>query len=92
MKELTKDDCMNWWLERYHDTNLKQIKDKHPELLEDSQGFYDTYKVTQEQHDEWYDWFIDAFSKHCKMSKELAERYSGFTYLDVSPTIIKLSC
>jgi hypothetical protein len=93
-KQATQNDLINWWLEKYHNTNTEKVLKDHPEWdVEskewDSRTFYDTYPCTQEQHDEWYDWAIETVMKDYGIrSKKYAERSFAFTYLNVSPKII----
>jgi len=89
--KLTEDDCLNWWLRKYHDTDLATIIKEHPEWEAEPEkhtvDFYSTYMVTQEEHDEWHEWFIKAFMKEFGVGKKRAKRHSGFTYLNVAPSI-----
>lgn len=88
-KELNGDDLVNWWLEKYHNTNLKEVKELHPEWLDGkhSRDFYQTYPVTQEQHDKWYEWAIQTIMKHYKWSKKKARKEFVFPYWNCSPTV-----
>lgn len=90
-KEMTERECIDWWLKKYHNTTLKDVEDTHPEWLKDPQkhtrDFYEAYAVTQEQHDEWHEWFLSEVMKRFKYSKKLARRRTAFDYLNVSPSI-----
>ena len=88
--KLTENEVIDWWLEKYHNTNLMQVLIDHPEWndgLDHSSDFYQTYAVTQQQHDEWYNWFISEVAKRYKISKKLAKRRTAFSYLNTSPNI-----
>ena len=89
--ELTEDDFINWWLRKYHDTDMDKVIKAHPEWEAEpekhTRDFYNTYRVTQEQHDEWHAWFIKAFMKEFRVGKKMAERHSGFAYLNVAPSV-----
>jgi hypothetical protein len=92
--KLTKDDVINWWLERYHNINLKGVAEAHPEWdtsdpKYDSIVFYTAYEVTQEQHDEWKQWFDNELPKILKIPKYSWKRSSPFLYLDCAPQIKK---
>jgi hypothetical protein len=86
---LTEEEFINWWLEKYHNTNLEEVIQKHPEWKNEdhSRDFYTTYAVTQEQHDEWYEWAIQRIMKHYRYGKKMAQKQFAFPYLNVSPTV-----
>ena len=90
---LTEELFVNWWLEKYHDTNLDKVLENHPEWQDDppshSREFYAAYTVTDEQHDEWYAWAIQKVMKHYRYGKKRAERDFCLPYLDVSPMVSK---
>ena len=99
--KITEADLINWWLDKYHGTNLDQVVIDNPEWDEKkyskegwgelrglfSRQFYDKYQVTQEQHDEWNEWAIKAIAKNTGMSLKYVKQSWGFTYLNVSPKI-----
>lgn len=90
-KELTEEHFINWWLEKYHDTNLDKIIEANPSWKENppdhTREFYEAYQCTQEQHDEWYDWAIETVMKHFRWGKKRAKKEFLWTYLNVSPMI-----
>jgi len=91
MKKVKTEDLINWWLNKYHNTNLDQVKENHPEWLknpeEHTRDFYEAYKVTQEQHDEWEKWAKDYTKKVTGIKGKLFNRSWGFVYLNSSPSI-----
>ena len=92
-KKLTEDDLVNWWLGKYHNTNLADVFKLHPDWTRDnpeydSRIFYSAYPVTQEQHDEWRKWALEAFKKHFRLGKKAAERGFCFTYLNTAPMVV----
>lgn len=87
-KELKADDFYNWWLQKYHNTTVQEIMEKEPELCATPE-WYKKYAVTQEQHDEWYEWAIQTIMKHYHWSRKMAIRQFCFPYLNVAPTINK---
>jgi hypothetical protein len=94
MKKLVNDeDLINWWLKKYHNTNLEQVKKDHPEWLEKpaehTRDFYAAYMVTQEQHDEWEKWAKEYTKKVTGLSKAFIDRSWWTVYLNISPQIIK---
>lgn len=117
MKKVNDSDLINWWLEKYHNTNLDKIKETHPEwknaedafvLMQEnlkdfspeqqmeisdnmhkaSREFYETYAVTDAQHDEWNAWAKEYVRKVTKMSKKYIDRAWWSVYLNCSPQII----
>jgi hypothetical protein len=88
-RKINADDFVNWWLEKYHNTNLDEVRKEHPEWEDGNHSteFYKTYQVTQEQHDEWYDWAIKTILKKVRWSKKMAKRQFAFPYLDLSPSV-----
>ena len=92
--QLTEEEFINWWLREYHNTDLDGVKRVRPEWWEDpekyTRDFYRAYAVTQEQHDEWYEWAINRLAKYHKYSKKYAKKAFCLSYLNVSP-IIKFS-
>jgi hypothetical protein len=92
--KLTEADLLNWWLKKYHNTSLEEVFKLHPDWTNDnpeysSHIFYEAYQVTQEQHDEWQAWALEAFRKNFKLSKKLAERSFAYTYLNTSPMVLE---
>jgi hypothetical protein len=95
MKELTEEHLIDWWLNKYHNTSLKKIREEHPEWGDHnpeytSHIFYDAYPVTQEQHDEWCEWAKKEVKKYFKLSKIGLNKSFGFIYLNTSPKVMKL--
>lgn len=88
-KKLTADDIVNWWLEKYHNTNMDKILEEHPEWADGDhhREFYAAYQVTQAQHDEWYEWFIGVIQKEFKVSKKYAKSHSWVTSLNTAPRV-----
>jgi hypothetical protein len=92
-KELTEAMLINWWLEKYHNTNIDEVQKLHPDWTWDnpdynSRQFYETYPCTHAQHDEWYAWAIDAFAKFQGLGKKYAERGFCLIYLNTAPMVI----
>ena len=93
MRKVNPNILINWWLEKYHNTNLDKILEENPEWKENprehTREFYERYQVTKAQHDEWEKWAKEYTRKVTKASKYLLERGWGFVYLDTAPSIIK---
>jgi len=90
-KELFKEDLINWWLEKYHGTTLEKIIEDNPDRVtsKDSQWFYSTYTVTQEQYNEWYEWALNTTAKYFRVNKDYVKK--AFFWLDVAPSIVEKS-
>ena len=93
MKKVNTEDLINWWLEKYHNTNLEKVKETHPEWKENpsehTMAFYRKYAVTQEQHDEWLEWAKEHTKKVTKVKGRMFDKSWGFVYLDCAPSVIK---
>ena len=92
--KLTEAYLINWWLEKYHNTNLEKVQAEHPDWTKDNPDynslmFYDAYPCTQEQHDEWLVWAKEKFAKHFRLTKKQVDRHFALTYLNVSPKVIE---
>lgn len=82
----TTDDAINLWLKKFHGITVAEVKEQHPEWTH--REFYATYKVTQEQHDEWLSELIDTISRERRLSKETARHLLSFDLLNCSPSIV----
>jgi hypothetical protein len=90
MKEkLSSEYIMDGWL-KYHGKSVKWLIENEPELIK-SPDWYKKYAVTQEQHDEWYEWAVSELGKNLRMPKTRVKRYFSFDYLNLSPSIKKIS-
>jgi hypothetical protein len=85
--QLTQEYIVNGWLQKYHGITVEELIEKEPELCNTS-DWYKKYAVTQEQHDEWYEWAISELSKNLHMSKVRVKKLFAFDYLNVSPSVI----
>lgn len=89
--KLSEEQFINWWLEKYHNTNLAQILRENPEWKKNphdhTREFYNTYRVTQAQHDEWYEWAIGLVMKTYRFGKKTARRQFALPYLNVAPSV-----
>lgn len=92
-KQIEATELINLWLEKCHGVKFEHIFKVHPEWEKDEEkytrDFYQTYAVTQEQHDQWYEEAITLMSKRLKMSKKSIKNQFTFTYLNVAPSIKK---
>jgi len=87
-KKITREDALNWWLKKYHNTTVEEVAKAQPEECKTPEWFK-LYPVTQEQHDEWYKWIVDALSKERRMSKTYIIKHFSFDYLDCAPALIE---
>lgn len=86
---MNEEDFLDKWLGDYHNTSVKKVMSDNPQWddgKDHSQDFYSSHKVTQEQHDEWYEWAINKVAKKLRCSKKLAKVKFSFAYLNVSPS------
>lgn len=90
-KQVEQKDLINWWLEKYHNTNLDKILEENSEWQDNpqqhSREFYIKYPVTKEQHSEWEIWAKEYIRQVTKLSKKIIDRNWWSVYLDCSPNI-----
>lgn len=87
-KQLDATDFYNWWLQKYHNTTVEEIMEKEPELAKTS-DWYKKYAVTQEQHDEWYEWAVQTIMNHYHWKRDVARKEFCFAYLNIAPSVKK---
>jgi len=85
---LSQEFVMDWWLQKYHGITCQWLIKNEPELITTPE-WYKKYAVTQEQHDEWYDWVVSYMAKYYRQSKKIVKRRFCFDYLNCSPSIKK---
>ena len=85
-KKPNRDYIINLWL-KYHNTNVKEVTEKHTLEVLNSPSWFNLYKVTQEQYDEWEFNTKKYLSKY--MNEYLLEKSWGWIVLDSAPSIKK---
>ena len=91
-KQLTSDHLINWWLEKYHHTNMDKVVAENNWIIDkdwDSRVFYDRYPVTQQQCDEWERWAILEVAKFNRLGVKYVKRMFWPIYLNCSPKVIR---
>jgi len=89
MKKLLEQDfIVDWWLTKYHNITCDWLRKNEPELIK-TLNWFTKYAVTQEQHDEWYNWAIDYMAKYYRRSKKRIKIHFVFDYLNCAPSIKK---
>ena len=87
MKKLpTRDELLDMWLGKYHNTTTKEVVEKYPEESKNPTWF-ELFPCTQEQSDEWEKEVKELYLKKYKVNKRLFERSWPLIYLDCSPYI-----
>jgi len=91
-KELTEKEIINWWLEKYHNTDIDKVAAEHPDWGEGKPGynsrmFYDAYPVTEAQHDEWRAWLVKKMMWFTGRGKKYVERNLWAVYLNTAPIV-----
>ena len=86
-RKVNTEELINWWLEKYHGTTLEKLKEKHPDR-QWWDGFYQMFKVTQKEHDEWEEWAKAYTKKVTGIKGELFGRSWGWVYLDAAPAVM----
>jgi len=85
---MTEEYLINGWLQKYHGITVAELMEKEPELVKTS-DWYRKYEVTNEQHDEWYEWAIKELQEYYGGSKKYIKRSFAFGYLNCSPSVKK---
>jgi hypothetical protein len=90
--KITEEDLINLWLEKYHNTNIEKILEENPTWKENpnehTREFYEKYKVTQEQHDEWVIEAKELLRVKLRRSKKYIDKTWWSVYLNCSPSIL----
>jgi len=89
MKQVDRTVLLDWWLQKYHNTNCSEVIRLHPKEVLESPDWFKLYPVTEEQEQEWIKWAKSYIKKETKMSKLLLERQWPYVYLDCSPYVKK---
>ena len=84
---MTREDYLNWWLKKYHNTSVEEVIETHDKETLESPDWFKLYPVTQQQHDAWEKWARKQFKKEHRLTDKGVDRYWGFTYLDVAPYV-----
>lgn len=88
MKKVKSEDLVNWWLEKFHNTNIEKVTKEHPDWDgSDSREFFKTYSVTEEQHDEWEAWAKEHVRKITKLPKKAIDRSFWSISLNTAPSV-----
>jgi len=87
-KKITRDDLLNWWLKKFHNTSVEEVVKNHPKDVLDSPEWFKLYPVTQSQCDEWEEWAKKELIKTKTVSKHVIKNNGlGFIYLDCAPYV-----
>jgi hypothetical protein len=89
MKRPDADVIRDWWLKKFFNTTSQEVIEKYPK--ESANGkWFDYFKVTQAQYDEWTDWCKkDYLRKQCKISKSIIDRGWWSVFLQLAPSVIE---
>jgi hypothetical protein len=85
--KLSSEYIMDGWLKPYHGITVDWLVKNEPELIK-TPDWYKKYAVSQEQHDEWYEWAIQTIMKHYRCSRKMAQRNFAFDYLNIAPSVL----
>lgn len=88
MKTVDREILLDWWLEKYHNTNCKKIIAKYPKEILGSPEWFKMFPVTKEQETEWISWGKSYVKKTLRINDVLLEKQWPFIYLDCSPYVI----
>lgn len=88
MRTIDRTILLDWWLEKYHNTNVKQVIETHSkEVLEDP-NWFKLYPVTKDQEEKWIKWAKSYIKRITRMNDAFLERQWPYVYLDCSPFVI----
>jgi hypothetical protein len=86
----TRDDLLNYWLKKYHNTTVEEVVNTHSRDVLDYPEWFKLYPVTQEQCDEWEEWAKEELVRTNTISKWRIKNYGlGFIALDCAPYVKK---
>ena len=83
----TIDDIRDLWLQKYHNTNTKELVEKLPEEVRMSPKWFELYPCTQEQYNEWVIEAKAYLKKHTKWGNHYINRSWPFISLDAAPYV-----
>lgn len=89
MKTPTREEIMNLWLSKYHNTTVDEVIAKHPQEVLSNSDWFKLYPCTQEQHDEWEKECKTLLNKKYKISKTMIKYGWWSIALDCSPYVPK---
>ena len=93
MNKVNQTDLINWWLEKFHNTNLDKVVEDNPEWKDNPSGhtreFYKKYAVTTSQYLEWQTWAKEYTRKVTKFSKKAVDSSWWAIELNCAPSIIE---
>ena len=88
MKKIpNREELLDLWLSKYHNTNIQELISKHPEEVLKSSDWFKLYPCTQEQEDEWIKEAKELLRKKYKMSKWMVDKGWWSVYLNCSPYV-----
>jgi len=85
-------DIFNWWLGKFFNTNMADVRKDNPQWKDDSDKdsaeFYEKYAVTKEQMEEFDKYFYKEVPKLLKVTQKYWKRSGWLTYLNTAPSEI----
>lgn len=85
--ERTDEDLINWWMVPCYGITIEKAYELKP--WTDSRDFYTRYRVTQKQHDEWYEKVVTTYMKERRWSRKMTMKQLAFVYLNTAPAVIQ---
>ena len=87
MKKIERNVLMDWWLQKFHNTNIEEVITTHPKEVLESPDWFKLFPCTQEQCDEWEMWAKDYLRKEGKFPQRMVDRGWGLVFLDCAPYV-----
>lgn len=86
MKKVKREDLLNYWLGKFHNTNAVEVVANHPDKV-DSPDWFKLYPVTQEQYEDFEEWAIQHIMEVTKMSRTFTIKTMQYAMLDCAPYV-----
>ena len=87
-KDVTSEYIMDYWLKKGHGIDVAWLIENEPELIK-TPAWYKKYEVSQELHDEWYEWAVQTIMNHYHWKRDVARKEFCFAYLNIAPSVKK---
>lgn len=91
MKQVNRNDLLNLWLNKYHNTSVEELINVHSKEELSSPNWFKIYPCTKEQSAEWEKEAKKYILEKIKISKKLLNKEWGMIYLDCAPYVKPLN-
>lgn len=81
--KLTRNDILNWWLSKYHNTTVDEIVKNYDSEFISSTEWFKQFPVTQSQYNEWLEWLTTSLSKELRMSLKKTKKMISLSFIEL---------